>query len=209
MVNMDPKWLKWAKDLQAISQIGLTFTTNHFEIERYEAVREIAAEIIALHSDLELNYIRGLFASELGYATPKVDVRGVLFRDDSILLVQEREDSCWTLPGGWADVNESPNEAVVREVHEESGYHTQAVKLLAIYDRSKHPHTPPFPYHVYKLFFQCEIIGGDKSRSRETSDVAFFQEDRLPALSLSRVTPAQIARLFEHYRHPDLPTDFD
>ena len=205
---MDPKWLEWAKELQAIAQNGLTYAKNPFDIERYKAVREIAAEIVATHSDVDLNYVRGLFVSEAGHATPKVDVRGAVFRDNAILLVRERSDGLWTLPGGWADVNESPGEAVVREVYEESGYRTRAVKLLAVYDRSKHAHTP-FPYHVYKLFFQCELVGGVASHSVETDGVAFFPEDRIPELSLLRVTPAQVARLFEHYRHPDWPTDFD
>lgn len=205
---MDPKWLEWAKRLQAVAQNGLTYAKNPFDIERYESVREIAAEIVAAHSDADLNHIRALFVSEAGHATPKVDVRGAVFRGDSILLVRERQDGLWTLPGGWADVSESPSEAVVREVYEESGYRTRAVKLLALYDRSRHAHAP-FPYHVYKLFFQCELVGGVPSQSVETDGVAFFREDEIPELSLLRVTPAQVARLFEHYRHPDWPTDFD
>jgi len=205
---MDPKWLEWAKELQAIAQNGLTYTKNPFDMERYEAVREIAAEMVATHSDVDLNTVRGLFVGEGGHATPKVDVRGAVFRNNAILLVRERSDGLWTLPGGWADVNESPSEAVVREVYEESGYRTRAIKLLAVYDRNRHGHTP-FPYHIYKLFFQCELVGGVASHSMETDRVAFFPEDRIPELSLLRVTPAQVARLFEHYRHPDWPTDFD
>ncbi len=205
---MDPKWLEWAKGLHAIAQNGLTYAKDPFDIERYESVRKIAAEMMAVHSDVDLNYVRDLFAGEVGHATPKVDVRGAVFRDDTILLVREREDGRWTLPGGWADVNESPSEAVVREVFEESGYCTRVIKLVALYDRNRHAHTP-FPYHVYKLFFRCELIGGNPSQSVETDDVAFFHEDEIPELSLTRVTPAQIARLFEHYRHPDWPTDFD
>jgi len=205
---MDPKWLEWARRLQAIAQNGLTYAKDAFDIERYESVREIAAEIASVHSDVDLNYALDLFASETGHATPKVDVRGAVFRSNSILLVRERQDGLWTLPGGWADVNESPSEAVVREVYEESGYRTQAAKLVALYDRSRHGHTP-FPYHVYKLFFQCQLVGGVPSLSVETDKVAFFCEDEIPELSLLRVTPAQVARLFEHYRHPDWPTDFD
>jgi len=150
----------------------------------------------------------GLFATESGYATPKVDVRGVVFRDDAILLVQERRDGQWTLPGGWADVNDSPAEATEREIWEESGYRARAVKLLACWDRNKHGH-PPYGYHIYKLFFQCELLGGEPTESTETADVGWFREDEIPPLSLPRVTPAQIARFFEHYRHPEWPTDFD
>jgi len=205
---MDPTWLEWAQQLQAIAQNGLTYVKDPYDAERYEAIRELAAEIVATHSNLELDHIHDLFAGEIGHATPKVDVRGAVFRANTILLVRERSDGLWTLPGGWADINESPGEAVVREVYEESGYHTRAVKLLALYDRNRHGHKP-FPFHVYKLFFQCELVGGGPSTSIETDGVAFFAEDELPDLSLLRVTLPQIARLFEHYRHPEWPTDFD
>jgi ADP-ribose pyrophosphatase YjhB (NUDIX family) len=150
-----------------------------------------------------------IFKREAGYATPKVDVRGVVFQSDTILLVKEVADGGWTLPGGWADVNESPKESVVREIREESGYETKPLKLLAIYDRSKHAHVPAFPFHVYKLFILCDLIGGASTTSVETSDVEFFAEHELPNLSLSRVTPSQIRRFFEHHRKPNLPTDFD
>ena len=206
--SVDPRWLEWSKRLQAIAQTGLAYTEDPFDRERYESVREIAAEISAIHSNVTLDYIRDLFAGQTGYATPKVDVRGAVFRDDTILLVRERRDGRWTLPGGWADINESPGEATVREIFEESGYRTRAVKLLALYDRNKHSH-PPSPFHTYKLFFQCDLIGGAPTQTLETDGVAFFHENELPELSLSRVTPAQVIRLFEHYHHPDWPTDFD
>ena len=205
---MTTNWLKWARQLQAIAQSGLTYTRNPFETERYKQVREIAVEMMVAHSDLETNKVRDLFASETGYATPKTDVRGVVFRDDKILLVKELRDGRWTLPGGWADVGDSPAEATVREVFEESGYRTRAVKLLACYDRNKHGH-PPSGFHIYKLFFQCELRGGEPADSHETSGAAFFHENEIPDLSLPRVTPVQIARFFEHYRHPEWPTDFD
>jgi len=206
----DPQWLRWARQLQAIAQIGLAFAENHYDRERYEDIRRIAAEMMAAGSDADVQHIAGLFAGEEGYATPKVDVRGVVFRDDGLLFVKELSDGGrWTLPGGWADVNDSPAEAVVREIREESGFETRAVKLLAVYDRSRHPHVPPHPYSVYKLFFRCEITGGAASVSPETGGAAFFRENDIPELSIARITPDEIARLFEHYRHPDLPTDFD
>jgi ADP-ribose pyrophosphatase YjhB (NUDIX family) len=205
---MIPQWLDWARRLQAIAQNGLTYSDNHYDRERYEAVRDVAAEMMSAQSDAELASIGDLFAQQVGAATPKVDVRAAVFRDDAILLVQERSDGLWTLPGGWADVNEPPSRAIEREVYEESGYRTRAIKLLAFYDRDLHGH-PPYPFHVYKLFFRCELEGGTAAPSHETEDVAFFAEDTLPALSLTRVTAAQVARLFEHYRHPDWPTDFD
>ena len=205
---MDTKWLEWAKRLQAIAQNGLTYTQNPFDIERYKALRLLTAEIMATYSNTQPSYVLDLFATEVGYATPKVDVRGAVFRGDTLLFVREREDGCWTLPGGWADIGDSPSEVAVREVFEESGYHTRAVKLLAVYDRDKQGH-PPLSHYVYKLFFHCELIGGVPSSSIETDEVAFFGENEIPELSLTRILPAQIARIFEHYRHPDWPTDFD
>src|SRR5439155_4829078 len=139
---MEPKWLEWAKALLALSQNGLTYSQNQFDIDRYEAIREIASEIMASYAGVEKNVVLKIFEREAGYATPKVDVRGVVFQDNRILLVKEVADGGWTLPGGWADVNESPKESVVREIREESGYETKPFKLLAIYDRSKHGHVP-------------------------------------------------------------------
>jgi ADP-ribose pyrophosphatase YjhB (NUDIX family) len=202
------KWLEWMQRLQAIAQTGLTYARDPFDVERYEAVREVAAEMAATHTDADVTHVRDLFAGEVGHATPKVDVRAVVFRGEAILLVRERAEGLWTLPGGWADIGESAGEAVVREAYEESGYRTRAVKLLALYDRNKHAH-PPYPFHVFKLFFQCELIGGEPTHSMETDGVEFFRENELPELSIMRVTAAQIARFFEHLRHPDWPTDFD
>jgi ADP-ribose pyrophosphatase YjhB (NUDIX family) len=207
--GLEPKWVKWSRQLMAIAQNGLTYAENHFDRERYEQVRQVAAEMMAEQSETDYRKVLDLFSGEVGYATPKVDVRGVVFRDDRILLVKERADGLWTLPGGWADVNESPKEAVVREVMEESGYRTRARKLLAVWDRAKHPHTPPFPYHIYKICILCELIGGEATTSHETEEVGFYPEDGLPDLSFSRVTPGQIARLFEHHFDPKLPTDSD
>jgi len=205
---MTPQWLNWAQRLQAIAQSGLAYAPPQYDRERYQTLLEIAAEMMARGADTEVAPVRALFASQVGYATPKVDVRAAVFRAGEILLVREREDGGWTLPGGWADVGESPSQATVREVREESGYETRAVKLLALYDRNLHGH-PPIAFHAYKLFFRCELTGGAPAQSAETTGVGWFAEDRLPPLSLSRVTAAQIHRFFEHYRHPDWPTDFD
>lgn len=206
--SIKPKWLEWVQNLQAIAQAGLTYSDGPYDIERYKAIQRIAAEILAGHTDASTREIADLLAQESGYATPKVDVRGVIFKDDAILLVKERADGLWTLPGGWADVNESPRQCVEKEIWEESGYRATAVKLLAVYDRNLHPH-PPILWHAYKLFFLCQLVGGAPSHSLETNGVGFFREDALPPLSVSRVTAAQITRMFEHARHPDWPTDFD
>lgn len=205
----EPKALTWAKQLQAIGQTGLAYADDVYDAERYRAVVRIAAEILAETAALDADAVHVAFSRDDGYATPKVDVRGVVIEDDGILLVQERSDGLWTLPGGWADVGESARESVEREVAEEAGYTVRARKLLAVYDRAKHPHVPPFPFHIYKLFILCEITGTTARDPTETSNVGFFREDALPPLSLTRVVPEQIRRLFAHRRNPDWPTDFD
>lgn len=208
---MSFQWLESAQRLQAIAQNGLTYSENPFDIERYQQIQQIAAEMMSAYSDTEPSVALELFKADIGYATPKVDVRAAVFQDNKILLVRERLDAGrWTLPGGWVDVGESPSMAVEREVLEESGYQTRAVKLVALYDRShpRHGH-PPFIHHTYKLFFQCELMGGTPIESHETEEATFFAEDAIPELSLTRVVPTQISRLFEHYQHPEWPTDFD
>lgn len=203
-----PDWLQWAQRLQALAQSGLTYASDVYDRERYEQIRQIAVDIIAEHTGIASDTVHDLFSKESGYATPKVDVRGVVFRDGQILLVKEASDGGWTLPGGWADVGDSPAESVEREILEESGYRAKAVKVLAVYDRARHDH-PPNIYYIYKIFFRCEITGGSPQTSHETLDVGFFHPDDLPPLSTMRVTAQQIARFYEHLQQPDLPTDFD
>lgn len=206
--SQDPRWLHWAKRLQAAAQNGLAYSENPFDIERYRSVLRVAAEIMTDHTDASMPHVSDLFAAQVGHATPKVDVRGVVFRDESILLVRERSDGRWSLPGGWADLYDSPAEATVREIFEESGYRTRVTRLLALYDRAKHEH-PPMPFHVYKVFFECELIGGEASTSVETDEVGFFAEQALPELSIGRVTTRQIARFYSLHRDPSAPTDFE
>jgi ADP-ribose pyrophosphatase YjhB (NUDIX family) len=197
--------------LNAIAQNGLNYDPRPFDRERFEQIRDLAAEILAEYSQHDMIAVRDLLARENGHATPKLDSRAVVFRGDGILLVQEKmDDNRWTLPGGWIDINESPSEAVEREVWEESGYRVRALKLLALYDRNKHDH-PPHPYHVYKLFFLCELLSDERAEgpNLETEGVDFFALDALPELSIARVTAEQIARFFAHRAHPEWPTDFD
>jgi len=194
--------------LSALAQTGLTFGRDPFDIERYTAIRMIAAEMIAHQAGLDTDRVLDLLGAGAGYATPKVDVRGVVFQGGKILLVQERSDGLWTLPGGGADVGDSPADAIVREIREESGFEARATKLLALLDRNRHGH-PPVLHHFYKVFIRCEIVGGSPATSHEIQEVGFFAEDEIPELSLPRIMPSQIARMFEHYRQPDLPADFD
>jgi ADP-ribose pyrophosphatase YjhB (NUDIX family) len=205
-----PALLGWARQLQALAQSGLAYgDVSQYDRERYEAVRRIAAERLAAGDGVEPAQLAELLARETGYATPKLDVRGVVFADDRVLLVQEVADRLWTLPGGWADVGDSPTEAAEREVLEESGYRTRAVKLLALLDRDKHEH-PPHPWHIWKAFLLCELLDDTREPlGTETDDVGFFALDALPPLSVGRVTRAQLARFFDHRSHPEWPTDFD
>lgn len=206
----NPQWLKWAQKLQAIAQTGLTYAKDPFDIERYESIREIAAEILASGSEAkEISPILDLFQQYKGYATPKIEVRAVVISDGRILLVREKEDGLWTLPGGWADVGDSPSTAVINEVRQESGYGVKVKKLIALYDRNLHGH-PPYPFHSYKAFFLCELQGGTPiGPNNETLEACFFPEEEIPPLSTIRVTPKQLAYMWEHSRHPEWPTVFD
>lgn len=204
-----PALLDWARQLQAVAQTGLAYPdTTAYDRDRYERVRRIAAEMLATNG--EVDALDARLALETGHATPKLDVRGVVFRDDTLLLVREQSHGKWTLPGGWVDVGESPSRAVVREVREESGYDTRAVKLLALYDRDRHAH-PPHPWHIWKACFLCELVDDvEHGFDAEISAVRFFAEDALPELDLERITPdTYIKRFFEHRDHPEWPTDFD
>lgn len=207
---MNPQFLDWARRLQAAAQSGLAFTKNPFEIERYEEVRRIAAEMMAAAGEMQIEKVEALFAAEKGYGTVKLGVRGVVFdTQQRILLVKERADGLWTLPGGFADVGLSGAENTVKEIEEESGYLTRAVRLLAVFDREKHPHPQPYPFHVYNLFFLCELLGGEARPSAETSDVGFFPVDELPPLSEGRVLPAQIKQMRQLRDDPEQMAYFD
>ncbi|WP_336786474.1 NUDIX hydrolase [Paenibacillus sp. MMO-177] len=199
---MEPKWLEWAKQMQAIAQTGLTYATDVYDIERYEALRQMSIEILAEYTSVSHEQIALAFASDKGYATPKTDIRAVVFRDNKILLVREKMDGGWSMPGGWSDIGYSPKEIAVKETKEEAGYDTAAVRLLAVLDKKFHHH-PPSPYHVYKMFILCEIIGGQAEAGVETSDVGFFGIDELPELSIERNTAEQVRLMFEYLQNPN------
>lgn len=205
-----PPLLRWARELQAVAQTGLAYEEpSVYDRGRYEQLRRVAAEMLAAADGSDPVVLDGELARETGHATPKLDVRGVAFRDDGILLVRERADGLWTLPGGWADVGESPSEAAVRELREESGFAARAVRLLALYDRDRHDH-PPHPWHTWKVLILCELLDEPQAPlGSETDAAGFFALDRLPPLSRARVTERQLARLFEHRAHPEWPADLD
>ena len=197
--------------LSALAQDGLTFAANPYEVDRYQQVSRLATDLLAALSRRPADELAIELGRDSGYATPKVDVRGAIFDDQQrVLLMQERTDGRWSLPGGWADPGDSPSSAVTREILEETGYHSSAVKLIACWDREIQQNPPPLPVHVYKLFFLCRPDGTvQPPAALETLDVGWFAMDGLPALSLGRVNHRQLERALAHHLDPGLPTEFD
>jgi ADP-ribose pyrophosphatase YjhB (NUDIX family) len=205
---MEPTWLVVGRELKAIAQIGLTFSQDAFDRQRYERIQDLSATLIAKGSDGDAAKLLELFRREVGYATPKVDVRGAAFREGRVLLVREVSDGGWTLPGGWADVNQTAAECVIREISEESGFQARVLRLAAVHDYRKRNRLHHID-SIYKMFFICELVGGSARPSQETSDVGFFSRSELPMLSAGRTTAEQIELMFRHAEHPELPADFD
>ncbi|GAK56786.1 NUDIX hydrolase [Candidatus Vecturithrix granuli] len=203
-----PPWLVWAREIQALSQTGLTYCLSEYDRERYQRLGEIAAEIVEQHTRLKTEQILENFALQPGYATPKVDVRGAVIRDGKILLIQERSDQRWSMPGGWADVGDFPSEVAVREVWEESGFQVVVHKLLAVFDCNR-AGTPLSFYHAYKLIFLCEITGGEARTSHETLDVGFFAFDNLPPLSQQRTNQRHLQEIQAHLQDQFRSTAYD
>jgi ADP-ribose pyrophosphatase YjhB (NUDIX family) len=197
--------------LAALAQDGLTFAANDYDLDRYRQVSRLAAELLAALSGRAAGDLAVELGRDSGYATPKADVRGVIFDDqERVLLMQEKTDGRWSLPGGWADPGDAPSVAVTREILEETGYHSSAVKLIACWDREVQGNPPPLPVHVYKLFFLCRADGTvQEPAALETLDVGWFAVGALPPLSLGRVNQHQVERALAHYRDPSLPTEFD
>lgn len=208
MESTSPRWLEWAREIQALAQTGLTFCQNDYDKERLQRLLEISAEIVAGHTDLPKESLRQNFLVQPGYATPKVDVRGAVIRDGKILLVQERSDERWCMPGGWADVGEKPSEMVVREVWEESGFHVVPRKIIGVYDANRTGRPMEF-YHAYKIVFLCDITGGAARPSNETLAADFFSFDNLPPLSSNRTNERHLAEVLAHVRDNNRPAAFD
>ena len=210
MSTADLTWLRWVRRLQSISQAGLTYADDAFDRARYEEIRGIASEIAAVAADLSPGSIAGAFAADFGHPTPKVDVRGAVFRGGRVLLVRERVDGGWTLPGGWADPGDSPGMTVAREVREESGYRVTPTRLVAVHDRDRHNY-PPMAYAVYKLFFLCELVEHSPSSSpdHEVDAVDWFDPHRPPPLSTGRVTAEQLELVAGYHDDPSRTPDFD
>lgn len=202
------KWLKWAIEIQSLAQSGLAYTNNVYDIERYEKLREISAEMIAEKSNLNLEKVKDLFCNETGYQTPKIDTRAVIFKDNKILLTHENNGT-WALPGGWCDVLESVESNTIKEAKEETGLDVKAIKVIAIQDRNKH-NTPVYAYGVCKVFILCEVIGGKFEENIETTEIKYFSLEDLPQnLAEEKINREQIEMCFEAYNNKEWETQFD
>lgn len=204
-----PRWLEWAREIQALAQTGIHYSgDNYYHQQRYERLCEIAAEIVSDNSELDYSAVFNVFRSQTGYATPRVDVRAAVFKDQKLLFVRERMDGGWTLPGGWADVGDLPSRAAEREVWEEAGLQVKARSLVGVYDANRVG--PLDLFHAFKIIFLCDLIGGEIRPSEETSEVAFFALEEIPAsLSSERTKPRHIFDAFKAYNDQDFRTQFD
>ncbi|MFZ2097468.1 MAG: NUDIX hydrolase [Anaerolineales bacterium] len=203
-----PRWLEWAREIQALAQTGSHYANNEYQLQRYQRLMEIAAEMVSEYSDLEYPSVLRAFKVPIGYTTPKIDVRGAVFQNNRLLLVRERMDGGWTMPGGWADVGESPSFAAEREVLEEAGVQVRANKVVGVYDANRIGQLELF--HAYKIIFLCDLIGGNPRPSNETSEVSFFGRNDLPEiLSSERTKIRHIHDAFACHEDPSCPTVFD
>jgi len=201
-------WLKIARELQAMSQSGLAFSENEYDIQRYKRLNKMSAEILSEYSNLDKEVIEKIFLNLPGYATPKIDVRSAVIKDGKILLVKEMQDGCWSMPGGWADIGDYPSEVAVRETKEESGYDVKVKKLAAVFDANRADRDLEF-YHAFKLIFLCELTGGEPDPDHEILDVGFFDLENLPQLSRYRTNMKFINEIKAHLANPERSTSFD
>lgn len=195
--TLQPQWLEWAKELQFLAQTGLTYSKDVFDIERFERIREISAEIISAQSELSLEKVKDLFCNETGFQTPKLDTRAAIFKEDKILLVKERNGT-WSLPGGWVDVNQTVKSNTEKEVEEEAGLKVEATRIIAVQDRNMH-NVPPYAYNVCKIFVLCEILSGHFQPNIETTESNYFRLEELPLLAEEKNNEEQIKMCFSAY----------
>ncbi|MDU4739805.1 NUDIX hydrolase, partial [Clostridium sp.] len=199
--------LEWAIELQSIAQGGLYYCKDKFDIERFERIREISAEMISLQSDIPLEKVKDLFCNEIGYQTPKLDTRAAIFKNNKILLVQE-SNGTWSLPGGWVDVDLSIKENTIKEVKEEAGLNVTADMIIAVQDREKH-NLPVYAYKVCKVFVLCSLIDGEFKKNIETIKSDYFSLDNVPLLATEKNNKEQIKMCFEAYQSTNWKTLFD
>lgn len=206
-MNERPQWLRWAMELQALAQAGLEYGHDKFDLERYERIRDIAAQMVARQTDLPLDKVKDLFCNESGYQTPKLETRAAIFQGEKILLVQE-SDGLWALPGGWADVDITVGENTVKEVREEAGLEVTADLVIALQDQHRH-NRPVNPYGICKVLVLCSLLGGSFRPNLETLDSRWFALDELPPLAEGKTTREQIALCFEAYHAEHWVTQLD
>ena len=206
-MDKNEKWLEWAVELQSIAQAGLYYCKDEFDKERYERIRAVAAEMIAYKSEIPIEKVRDLFCSETGYQTPKIDTRAAVFKEGRILLVREK-DGRWSLPGGWADVDISVAENVIKEVKEEAGLDVSPEVVIAVQDREKH-NQPVYAYKVCKIFFLCSVKGGKFVKNIETTESRYFGVGELPELADEKNNKEQIEMCFEANAADNWKTLFD
>lgn len=197
---------EWAKELQSLAQAGLFYGHDKYDRERYQRIREIAAEMMAMRTDIPAEKIMGLFCNDEGYQTPKVDTRAAIFQDGKILLVCEKGK--WSIPGGWCEYNLSPADNIVKETKEEAGLDVSVRKVIAVLDRDKH-NLPPYAYGVVKIFYLCDVTGGSFTENIETTESRYFSEDGLPPLAEEKCSEEQVRMCFEAYRSDEWSTAFD
>ena len=200
-------WLTWAIEIQSIAQNGLAYCKNIYDIERYERLRDIAAEMLSYKTDIPVEKVKSLFCHEQGYQTPKIDSRAAIFKHNKILLVQEN-DGLWSLPGGWVDVLETIDSNTVKEVKEEAGLDVKPRFLIAIHAQHKRNY-PPFAYRVLKAFVMCELLGGKFQHNSETLQSAYFALDELPEMNNEKNTKEQVELCFQAYHSKHWITEFD
>lgn len=204
---MTEPWLKWAIEIQSIAQCGLAYTKDIYDMERFERLRDISAEMLGCKTEIPVEKVKGLFCNESGYQTPKIDTRAAVFKDGKILLVHEK-NGAWSLPGGWVDVLESVGSNTVKEVKEESGLDVKAVKIIAIQDRNRH-NDPPYAYGVCKIFVLCELLGGSFVPNIETTEAGWFSLEQLPLLAEEKCNRKQVEMCFLAGKNPAWEVLFD
>lgn len=206
-MNKNEKWLEWAVELQALAQSGLYYGKDKFDIERYQRIREISAEMLSYKTEIPYEKVYDIFCTDTGYQTPKIDTRAAIFKDNKILLVHE-VNGTWSLPGGWVDVNLSVEENTVKEVKEEAGINAVVKKIIAVQDREKH-NFPIYAYKVCKIFSLCEATGGSFTENIETTGYDYFEMENLPKLAEEKNNEEQIKMCFECYKSEYWETLFD
>ena len=200
--------IEWAKRLQSLAQAGLTYGNDDFDLERYQEIRDISAEMMAYKSDLPIQKVKDLFCNEIGYQTPKIGTRAAIFKDDKILLVQENDGS-WSLPGGWCEINMSVKENCIKEAQEESGLNIEVERVIGVYDQNKHSEAI-YPYNVVHVFFLCKSLGGEFKKNIETTTRKYFAYDQLPEnLSTDRNSLDEIEACFKAYKDPSFQVECD